>query len=839
MEVLLCLVALLVLASPVVCFFLLMRVLKRQTYQDSQIKELQKTQEKTLLKVLTIVENQEVSAVAAPAESAQASEGQPESKKEEPKTDKPSEKPAQPVLPASEPIKPVRTEHVPRPVPAMARTAEATPPPLPHEPGKFERKAREVIGKVWNWIIVGEEHRPGNLSVEFAVASNWLLRLGIVIVVVGVGFFLKYAIDAGLLPPRARVSLSLLAGVLMLGVGTRLFKGKYRLLGQGLVGGGFAVLYFSIFAAFSFYGFLGQFSAFGLMAMVTVAAGLLAIRFNTLLIALLGLLGGYGTPIMLSTGIVDFTGLYGYLLLLGCGVFLTAARKNWHLLNSLSLMLTYGLAVLALVKAYEPALFWQVMLFFTAFFILFSTMTFIHNLLRRTDSNLLEVLTLFVNAGVFFVVGYILIVDNYASEWAGALTVALAAFYTLHVYYMLIRKRQDRGLLLSFLGLAAFFLSITMPIILSEAWITVSWSMEALVLIWIAGKMQSRFLRQLAYAVYLFVLWRMLFCDLSAQYGQGAPATTGQTFTVYAQHLLQRIVAFGVPIASFALASRLIRNDASSTHVTVDKRCDTAEWLPRNWAVRGILILAGVLAFAILQFEINRSFAYLFEPLRMPMLTLIWVGLGEILFNAFSSTGRRGLGFLFRIIFGVLLLKLLVVDLMYWRLDVNTFRFAGEYSAVAALMRLLDFSMVIVLAFYAFNSLRRTNHKVPCKDQQALGYCGLVLMLIILTFELNTCMAAFVPGLRAGGISILWSVFALGMILTGILKEVTTLRYAGLVLFAVVVAKIFFSDLALLDPVYRIIAFIVLGIVVLCGSFVYLTFQQRFERETPENVEKK
>ena len=106
---------------------------------------------------------------------------------------------------------------------------------------------------------------------------------------------------------------------------------------------------------------------------------------------------------------------------------------------------------------------------------------------------------------------------------------------------------------------------------------------------------------------------------------------------------------------------------------------------------------------------------------------------------------------------------------------------------------------------------------------------------------MNTLLDYFLPahleGLRAGGVSILWSLFALGLIISGIRKDVRGMRYVGLALFAIVVAKVFFKDLAQLEPLSRIIAFMGLGVLVLCGSFVYLKYRQVFAIEADEAEE--
>jgi len=154
----------------------------------------------------------------------------------------------------------------------------------------------------------------------------------------GVAFFVKYSFDNNLVPPELRVAIGFLAGLGLLVGGIFLSRRDYQPLSQTLCGTGVVVLYSVTFACRSIYHFpfFGALPTFLLMVLITTAAFLLAVRLHALVVAILGLLGGFLTPILLSTGEDNPLGLFGYIAILDIGLILIALRRQWFFLVALA-----------------------------------------------------------------------------------------------------------------------------------------------------------------------------------------------------------------------------------------------------------------------------------------------------------------------------------------------------------------------------------------------------------------------------------------------------------------------------------------------------------------------
>jgi uncharacterized membrane protein len=244
---------------------------------------------------------------------------------------KPAEPAPKPVpAPAAATIKVAEVPPIPplpKPVAAPKPVVPSQPPPMPATapPPRLASAPPRPVGPAINW-----EQFLGVKGFAYAAGLAFFL---------GIAFAIKYSFDHNLISPELRMAFGFLTGVALLIGGSWLQRRKQYTVGaQTLCATGVVILYAVTFACHSIYKFqfFDVIPTFLLMALITTTAFLIAIRLDAMVVAILGMLGGFLTPYLLGTHEDNPLGLFGYIAILDAGLIFVALNRRWHFLTALA-----------------------------------------------------------------------------------------------------------------------------------------------------------------------------------------------------------------------------------------------------------------------------------------------------------------------------------------------------------------------------------------------------------------------------------------------------------------------------------------------------------------------
>jgi len=735
-------------------------------------------------------------------------------------------------LPGPPVVLPAADQLEPPPVPKSVAAGMDSSPPVSKLPpyggddawvrpkSKLVESVSEILRKMWNWFLVGEEFRKPGVSAEVAIASTWLLRLFVLALGGAVASFIPLAIRRHLLTPEAIVALVFAGGGVLTWLGCRLIGRRYNLIGHGLMGSGILVCYLGAYAAGpSSYGLFGAASAaasFAMMVVVAVLSAFLAVRMDSLLAAVFGIAGAFGAPLILKTAAVNFAGLYGYLLILNLAIVSIALKKEWRLLNYLAFILTYLLFGQSM-EGYQDSDFLVVMIFLGLFFVIHSSLVFLRNLMDEKESTVLEVLHMTANALLFAYFAFDLIDDGFGRPYPAILTSLMAAFYAGHAYIFLKKSLVDRRLIITFAALSCLFLTLTLPVLVDKESLTMCFALLALMFLWLGRKIESNFIQMIGNLLYTIVFMRLLW---GLGTGFGGDPSRGMAMGDYLSVMLERLWKYGASVASLIGACVLQRTPIGVKHeFAFTAENDTPEFVKRTLASDLFYWVGVLVGFMFLMLEMNLLMSY-FKPVRQTVLTALWVLMGlyfmwsYMLFrkrDSFSISAMNAFAL-------VAAIKLILLDLAGWRLN-HRWVYGSVYDPFEASMRALDFALVIAMLYIIWRTMSARKSWIPAA---VFGYGAVFLLLFYSTLELNSYLYFVLREFQYGGISVLWAIYAVIFVGIGIWKELRLMRYTGLVLFAIVAIKVPVIDLASMEVFYRMLAFLVIAIAMLGGSFAYL-----------------
>jgi uncharacterized membrane protein len=801
----------------------------------------------------------------------------------------PPSMPAAPPAPVSAGPVPVAAPLPPRPIPpAVAAPLSATTPApsvstaalSPGRPAATPAAARapRPSAALLSSAVAPRADFATNLGPRILVAA------GALALVVFLGLFVKYAWDNDWVGPTGRLLLGALVSVAAVAAGLRLLGREYRPLGQGLAGAGVAGLYVSAFGAHGFYGLVSRELSGVLMAVITVNAVLLAVRLDARLLAALAWIGAYLTPVLLSTGEDRAVALFAYLFLLDLGALALDHRKQWAETMPLAMTGTillyagwharffapdrFGVAAVA-VAAFTAAFAWgaarRERFGAVAGALLAGTLGLTAIAAEANRPEWLLALALAAVAGALHLaprsggrlvpvafVAAIMPLAVWGASFYQAAAFPVAAAWVLAAGLLFVwaaRPRDGREPYAAGAGTIAVALAFA-----SVAWVAMAGASDrpralalallAQAVVALVGQRRWRWAEHVALAgiAAAVATWMGVFLT---------PGREGDALLLMAPAAL--LFAGSATVSAWRAPGGMASADAALQLMTA-----TFAWTvlyaalhrahPRLLGLVSLGLAAAYLALGAAAVQWRRGdrrqahvllgLAAVFVTLAIPVqlglhgITLLWALEGVLLLALglrFDSRLARTGGY---VVLGLAVLRLFVRH--------------GAPGAVPPLWNpRFGVWLFVIGALFGAAWMRRRAGRPPALERgavPALTALALGLLFALLTgetnaaFDLRARAAAFAADADAArratlaarvAVSVLWTVFATGLLAGGLAARDRALFYAAYTLFAVTVGKIVLVDTAALQAPYRMLSFLALALLLLAGAYLNLRFRER------------
>jgi uncharacterized membrane protein len=382
---------------------------------------------------------------------------------------------------------PAEVPPVQQPIPELQEVyaaAATTRPPIP------ERAPTRPPIPPNNGPSFWEKFLQKNPDMEKFIGENLINKIGIAILVLGIGYFVKFAIDQDWINEIGRVGIGILAGGILIGLAHRL-RNSFSAFSSVLVGGGLSVLYFTIAIAFREYEIFSQTEAFIIMVIITAFSIVLSLSYNRVELAVVSLIGGFATPFMLSRGEGNYKVLFTYVLILNVGMLALTYFKKWNIVHVIAYgftVLLYGGWLSAKVIGEPNAPYIGALVFGTLFYLVFFAMNIFYNIKEKAKFSALEITLLLSNTAFYYAAGMAILANINLGAYQGIFTVAVAALNCAFAVSLYKRETVDRNLIYLLIGLVITFVSLAVPVQLEGNYITMFWALEAVLLLWFSQK---------------------------------------------------------------------------------------------------------------------------------------------------------------------------------------------------------------------------------------------------------------------------------------------------------------------------------------------------------------
>lgn len=644
------------------------------------------------------------------------------------------------------------------------------------------------------------------VNYEKFIGENLFGKIGILIFVIGVGFFVKYAIDKNWINETFRTVLGFLTGAALLFVAERLQK-KYRTFSSLLAGGAFAVFYLTVAIAFHYYHIFSQTVAFIILIAITVFMSVLSVIYDRRELAIIALVGGFLAPFIVSSGEGSYQVLFTYVSILNLGMFGLSIYKKWSELPIISFVFTCLIMASFLLLNYSSRstiISGHLLMFATLFYFIFLLPVF--SILRGEKIQAMSrglVFVIITNNFVYLLSGILFLRNMGLSFKASGLLSLFIALVNLGLVLWLWKSRKDYKFLVhTTLGLVLTFVSITIPIQLDGNYITLLWASEMVLLLWLYVQSKIRvyeyaakILVGLTFVSYLMDVYSVVFEHHSLS-------------TIFLNSSFATSLFVGLATGAFALLMEYYHQFFSTA-----RRLKYSFWNP----------LMLIISVAILYYTFMMEFSLYFEGATRSGAMFL-----------FTAVSISSVCYTFRKRFPItkhLTSYILAIGANVLVYIINIWGDQRIWTSPPVVLPWLTAAFVIANLYYVARLYYTT---IGIKPRFTV-YINVLATLIWVTMVRSFLWQVGVDEFSAG-LSLSLSIAGFVQMGLGMRLHQKVLRMVSLATFGIVLLKLVFDDLWAMPTIGKIIVFIILGLILLILSFLYQKLKDVLFKNDEEEI---
>ena len=362
-------------------------------------------------------------------------------------------------------------------------------------------------------------------NIEEYLGGNWLVRVGVFALILGVGFFLQHAFSNNWINQQSQIATGILISFVLIFFGD-FFSKRYPIYSFALSGGGIAILYLTIFIGSTIYEIINLSWVSMLMLVLTSGISIrLAFLRNSQTLAILGLIGALLAPLLIYDSEVvrevstktfsepeDKNLLVYYLLILNLSVLVISLFKDWRFFKVLSILGSYQLLGTWNDLYKDDTSTINALIFLSINFLMQFLITIAYFVRKNIIPNIWEYSTISLNPLIFIIISNDLLSgDN--SSLLGSIIISVGLLYFIFAYISYIRSNYEITLSSMLAGVGVICIIAAIPVQLSGTIVTILFSIQALVFIWLSIRFKSWEMQAFSSGIFLVVIFRLLFID--------------------------------------------------------------------------------------------------------------------------------------------------------------------------------------------------------------------------------------------------------------------------------------------------------------------------------------